>query len=29
MVKTKSEMFISAIIDMINTLNLNWEQYEN
>ncbi len=29
MVKTKSELFISAIIDMISTLNLNWKQYEN
>ena len=29
MVKTKSEMFISASIDMISTLNLNWKQYEN
>lgn len=29
MVKTKSEMFISANIDMISTLNLNWKQYEN
>jgi len=29
MVKTKSEMYISAIIDMISTLNLNWKQYEN
>ena len=29
MVKTKSEMFIFANIDMISTLNLNWKQYEN
>jgi hypothetical protein len=29
MVKTKSEMFIYANIDMISTLNLNWKQYEN
>ena len=29
MVKTKSEMFICADIDMISTLNLNWKQYEN
>lgn len=28
MVKTKSEMFIYANIDMISTLNLNWKQYE-
>ena len=29
MVKTKSEMFNFANIDMISTLNLNWKQYEN